>query len=161
MILNIQLKGTSVNQHCMYKVTLPPGKSYKVSDAKALIHQYICNVQSRSETHNLSYILNLLDVELEEIDLYYQQSMLNDYEVLEKSLSIINDINHISKKDDIILLLACRNKRYSIDIKVINPPMIERSIDDIDHDFIINISLTGSSTMYYISFLFINILAFR
>ena len=144
MILNIQLKGTSVNQHCMYKVTLPTGKSYTVADAKALIHQYIRSVQSRSETHNLSYILNLLDVELNEIDLFYQHSMLNDHDMIEKSLSVINDMNHIAKKDEIILLLACRNKRYSIDIKVINPPMIERSIDSIDHDFIISISLTGS-----------------
>lgn len=144
MILNIQLKGTSVNQHCMYKVTLPTGKSHSVADTKAVVYQYIRNVQSRSETHNLSYILNLLDVELNEIDLFYHRSMLNDHDVLEKSLSVINDMNQIAKKDEIILLLACRNKRYSIDIKVINPPMIERSIDSIDHDFIISISLTGA-----------------
>ena len=128
----------------MYKVTLPTGKSHSVADTKAVVYQYIRNVQSRSETHNLSYILNLLDVELNEIDLFYHRSMLNDHDMLEKSLSVINDMNQIAKKDEIILLLACRNKRYSIDIKVINPPMIERSIDSIDHDFIISISLTGA-----------------
>ena len=128
----------------MYKVTLPTGKSHSVADTKAVVYQYIRNVQSRSETHNLSYILNLLDVELNEIDLCYHRSMLNDHDMLEKSLSVINDMNQIAKKDEIILLLACRNKRYSIDIKVINPPMIERSIDSIDHDFIISISLTGA-----------------